>query len=51
MTVRILLVDDETLVRAGLALLLDGADNGAMTVVGQAADGAGALSDGRRPST
>lgn len=44
MTVRILLVDDETLVRAGLALLLDGADNGAMTVVGQAADGAGALS-------
>jgi DNA-binding NarL/FixJ family response regulator len=51
MTVRILVVDDETLVRSGLALLLDGADDGGMTVVGQAADGAAALSmvDALRP--
>lgn len=43
MTLRILVVDDETLVRSGLALLLDGADDGGMTVVGQAADGVDAL--------
>lgn len=36
--VRILLVDDESLMRAGLKLLLDGAEN--LQVVGEAADGA-----------
>lgn len=37
-SVRILLVDDESLMRAGLKLLLDGAEN--LQVVGEAADGA-----------
>lgn len=37
MTVRVLLVDDHQLVRAGLAALLDGADD--IEVVGEAADG------------
>ncbi|MGY4644017.1 response regulator [Cellulomonas sp. URHB0016] len=36
-TVRVVLVDDDPLVRAGLALMLDGADG--IAVVGQAADG------------
>lgn len=39
--VRVLLVDDHALVRAGLAALLDG--SGQVNVVGQAADGAGAI--------
>lgn len=39
--VRVLLVDDETLLRAGLRLLLDGTDG--IEVVGDAADGGAAL--------
>lgn len=39
--VRVLLVDDESLVRAGLRLLLDG--TGGISVVGEAADGAEAF--------
>ncbi len=37
MTVRVLLVDDDPLVRAGLVMMLDGADG--IVVVGQATDG------------
>jgi DNA-binding NarL/FixJ family response regulator len=36
-TVRVLIVDDDPLVRAGLMMMLDGADG--ITVVGEAADG------------
>lgn len=43
MSVRILVVDDENLVRSGLRLLLDGARGGDFTVVGEAADGESAL--------
>lgn len=39
--VRVMLVDDHALVRAGLAALLDG--SGAVRVIGQAADGAAAV--------
>ncbi|MGO1950362.1 MAG: response regulator [Mycobacteriaceae bacterium] len=42
--VRILLVDDDTLVRSGLRLLLDGARDGRFSVVGEARDGDDALS-------
>ncbi len=35
--VRVLIVDDDALVRAGLAMMLDGADG--IAVVGEAADG------------
>lgn len=38
MTVRVLVVDDDALVRAGLTMMLDGADG--VVVVGEAADGA-----------
>ena len=41
MTIRVLLVDDHALVRAGLVALLDGTDD--LVVVGEAADGAPAL--------
>ncbi|MBC7633121.1 response regulator transcription factor [Aeromicrobium sp.] len=41
MTVRVLLADDDALVRAGLALMLGGSD--AITVVGEAANGQQAL--------
>jgi len=40
-TVRLLLVDDENLMRAGLRLMIDGAEG--IEVVGEEADGAGAL--------
>ncbi|ROS23817.1 response regulator transcription factor [Cellulomonas sp. PhB150] len=39
MSVRVLVVDDDALVRAGLTLMLDGAEQGAIVVVGAAADG------------
>lgn len=45
-TVRVLLVDDESLMRAGLRLLLDGAEN--LQVVGEAADGAQAAQEAAR---
>jgi DNA-binding NarL/FixJ family response regulator len=38
MTIRVLVVDDDALVRAGLTMMLDGADG--MVVVGEAGDGA-----------
>lgn len=43
--VRVLLVDDETLMRAGLRLILDGAEN--IRVVGEAGNGAQALVQAR----
>ncbi|WP_437083509.1 response regulator transcription factor [Streptomyces sp. enrichment culture] len=48
-TIRLLLVDDDPLVRAGLSLMMGGADD--ITVVGEAADGAEAeaLVDRTRP--
>ncbi|MFD7814675.1 response regulator [Streptomyces sp. NPDC059785] len=47
--IRLLLVDDDPLVRAGLSLMLGGADD--IEIVGEAADGgeAGALVDRTRP--
>ena len=41
MTIRVVVVDDQEMVRAGIAALLDGHDG--VEVVGQAADGAAAL--------
>ncbi len=46
--VRVLLVDDESLMRAGLRLLLDGAEN--LQVVGEAADGEEAARQARELS-
>ena len=46
MTVRILLVDDERLVRAGFRMILSGQP--AMTVVGEAADGLQAMMEVER---
>jgi DNA-binding NarL/FixJ family response regulator len=40
MSVRVVVVDDDALVRSGLTLMLDGARDGAIVVVGDAADGA-----------
>nr|PZM93778.1 MAG: hypothetical protein DIU77_15000 [Thermocrispum agreste] len=37
MSIRVLLADDHGAIRAGLAMILDGADD--ITVVGEAADG------------
>ena len=47
--VRVLIVDDDALVRAGLAMMLDGADG--IAVVGEAADGdeAGRAADACAP--
>jgi DNA-binding NarL/FixJ family response regulator len=47
--IRLLLVDDDPLVRAGLALMLGGAED--VEIVGEAADGdeVGGLVDGTRP--
>jgi DNA-binding NarL/FixJ family response regulator len=42
MTLRVVLVDDQTLVRTGFRMILDESED--ITVVGEAADGAGALS-------
>ncbi|MEU8089025.1 response regulator transcription factor [Micromonospora sp. NPDC049101] len=44
--IRVVVVDDEQLVRAGLRLILEAADD--ITVVGEAADGAGALAQAQR---
>ncbi|MEU4639769.1 response regulator transcription factor [Micromonospora sp. NPDC023814] len=44
--IRVLVVDDEQLVRAGLRLILEAAPD--LTVVGEAADGAAALAETRR---
>src|SRR5918998_5278584 len=46
MTLRVLLVDDEALVRAGLRMILESADD--ITVVGEAEDGADAVEAVRR---
>ena len=46
MTVRVLLVDDQQLIRAGFRVLLDAADD--IEVVGEAADGAAAVEQTRR---
>ena len=40
MSVRVVVVDDDALVRSGLTLMLDGARDGAIVVVGEATDGA-----------
>ena len=47
MTIRVVLVDDQDLVRAGLAMIVESQDD--LTVVGQAADGAGAIEVVMRP--
>ncbi|GGM43250.1 hypothetical protein GCM10011608_29910 [Micromonospora sonchi] len=44
--IRVLIVDDEQLVRSGLRLILDAA--GDITVVGEAADGGAARAEVRR---
>ncbi|MGC4818611.1 response regulator [Micromonospora sp. DT63] len=44
--IRVVVVDDEQLVRAGLRLILEAAED--ITVVGEAADGVGALEQARR---
>ncbi|MGC4745120.1 response regulator [Micromonospora sp. DT201] len=44
--IRVVVVDDEHLVRAGLRLILEAAED--ITVVGEAADGAGALEQAQR---
>ncbi|MGW4498708.1 response regulator [Micromonospora sp. NPDC004336] len=44
--IRVLVVDDEHLVRSGLRLILEAAPD--LAVVGEAADGAGALAEARR---
>ena len=43
---RVLIVDDEALVRAGLRMILESADD--LSVVGEAEDGAGAAEAVRR---
>ncbi|MEN0129633.1 MAG: response regulator transcription factor [Brevundimonas sp.] len=50
MSVRVVVVDDDALVRSGLTLMLDGANGGEIAVVGQAADGGavGAVLDAHR---
>ncbi|WP_223693971.1 response regulator [Leifsonia poae] len=46
MTISVLIVDDQAMVRAGFAAILDAQDD--ITVVGQAADGAEAVEQARR---
>jgi DNA-binding NarL/FixJ family response regulator len=48
MTIRVLLVDDQELVRAGFAMILSAAEG--IEVVGEAADGAQAVDAARRLS-
>ena len=48
MTVRILIADDQALVRAGFKMILDAEDD--LDVVGEASDGAQAVDAGRRSS-
>ena len=46
MTIRVLVVDDEELVRTGLRMILDAESD--LTVVGTAADGVQAVAEARR---
>ena len=46
MSVRVLIADDQALVRAGFRMILDAEDD--LDVVGEASDGAEAVDDGRR---
>ena len=47
--IRVLIVDDDALVRAGLAMLLAGAEG--IAVVGEAADGSDVAASGGRART
>ena len=49
MTVRILIADDQALVRAGFAMILDAEDD--LDVVGEAADGAQAVEPWPTPAS
>ena len=46
MTIRVLIADDQAMVRSGLRLILD--DQPGITVIGEAADGADAVAQARR---
>ena len=48
MSIRVVLADDQDLVRAGLAMIVESQDD--LTVVGEAADGAGAIDAVRKTS-
>ena len=47
--IRVVLVDDQDLIRGGLRAILDAEDD--IEVVGEAADGGGAAHLGRRPAS
>src|SRR5205807_3601600 len=46
MSIRVLLADDQDMVRAGFAMILDAEDD--ITIVGEAGDGGQAISEARR---